>query len=260
MSCSNCRDFSNNTCTEISSSSCISWQGDKQEELEVCINDSLTHVGNVILGKLKDLLKGKSIILEDLTLDDAQYIKDILDTDEKNLLNVLNAYKLAIKGINDSVLTNTETINSFTELTAYTLDCLESVTIVDFKDLIQGIIDKVCSLDAQLEGIAQSILDVVEEGAGNFLVGGAVTSAGGNGVSVSGVGADAKVKFSALVPPYCPILFTGSTSSNFDNAGVGLPNTPYQGWYLCNGANGTPVSTTLPQNVGNNLKYIIRFN
>lgn len=241
----------------------ISWQGDPVSELDICIGDSLTYVGNIILSKIKDLLKGRGIVLEDLTLSDCTYIEDILDTDEKNLLNVLSAYKTAICNLKTDSDNLTEKVNEFTNVAGYTLACLDPNDPcgdpLTFKSLIQAVITKLCALNTQFESIAETILDAIEEGAGNFLAGGAVTSCGGNGYSVSGTGASTVIKFQALVPPYCPILFTGSTSGNFDSNGIGLPNTAYCGWYVCNGNNGTPNSTTLPQNLAGNLTYIIRF-
>ena len=100
------------------------------------------------------------------------------------------------------------------------------------------------------------MLAIVEEGAGNLILG-AVTSAGRNGISYSGAGASAVVTIQALVPPYCPILYTGSLAY-FNGSGIGLNNTPYQGWYICNGSNGTPNSSTLPQHLAGTLKYIMR--
>lgn len=263
MSCKNCRDFSGTNCTEIVPSSCVSWQGDKVDELEICVNDSLTYVGNIVLAKIKDLLKGKGIILSDLTLSDCEYVSDLLGAEEKNLLNVLDIYKQAICALKEDVASSTNTINDFASVAGYTLGCIGTNDpcgdALTFKSLIQAIITKVCSLNTQLSGVAESLLEIVEESAGNFLVAGAVKSAGGNGISYTGSGATGKVVIKALVPPSAPILYVGSLAS-FDEAGIGLPNTAYEGWYLCNGSNGTPNRTTLPQNEAGTLQYIIRFN
>jgi hypothetical protein len=260
--CNNCRDFGPNNCPDITTSNCVSWQGNAVEELEICVGDSLTYVGNIILAKIKDLLKGKGIVLEDLTLDDCDYISDILGVEEKNLLNVLDAYKQAICELKEAQDDITEEVEAFTDIAGYVLGCLSPEDPcgdpLTFKTLIQAIITKLCALNTQFESIAETILDAIEEGAGNFLAGGAITSCGGNGYSVSGTGASTVITFEALVPPYCPILYTGSTAM-FDANGIGLPNTPYCGWYLCNGNNGTPNSSTLPQNLAANLVYIIRF-
>lgn len=240
----------------------ISWQGNAVSELDICIGDSLTYVGNIILAKIKDLLKGKGIVLDDLNLNDCTYIKDLLGVDEKNLLNVLEVYKQAICQLKTDAEITQETLDSFMDISIYTLGCLgpddPCGDPLTFPTLIQAIITKICALNTQLEGIAASMLAIVEEAAGNFLIGGAIKSCGNNGISTSGTGATAVVTFEALVPPYCPIIYTGSTAF-FDATGKGNSNTPYCGWYLCNGNNGTPNASTLPQNAGNNIKYIIRF-
>lgn len=262
MGCKNCRDFDNNSCTDIVSSSCIKWQGDVHEDLEICLGDSLTYVMNIVLNNIKNFLKGEGIILEDLTLSDCEYLDDKLGVDEKNLLNVLTIYKEAICELKEASDLNAANMAAFTNVALYTLGCLTALDPCgepyDFKTLIQAIITKLCALDAQFTSIALTILETIEEGAGNFLLGGAITSCGGNGYSTSGTGATAVITFEALVPPYAPILYTGSTAY-FDGTGRGLPSTPLCGWYLCNGNNGTPNSSTLPQNLAANLKYIIRF-
>lgn len=262
MACNNCRDFNANSCTDIVPSNCIPWQGEAFEDLDICLNDSLTYVGNIILHKITDILKGRGIILEDLVIDDCEYLDDLLDGDEKNLLNVLRIYKEAICELKEASDLNAQNLTAFTNVALYTLGCLPALDPCgepyDFKALIQAIITKLCALNTQFESIATTILDAIEEGTGNFLIGGAIVSCGGNGIVYSGSGATAVVTFQALVPPFSPILYTGSLAY-FDINGIGLPSTPMCGWYLCNGNNGTPNSTTLPQNIAGNLKYIIRF-
>lgn len=256
--CKDCRDqyIAKATSNEIS------WQGDTSEELEICLNDSLTYVGNILIEKVEGFLKGEGIIVEDLSLADCAYLNGLLGVQEKSLLNLFNIYKQAICELKEANDLTEETIQDFTDIAGYTLGCLAPVDVcgdpLTFKGLIQNIITKLCALNTQFEGLAESLLDAIEEGAGNFLVGGAIKSCGNNGISYSGSGAGAVVTFQALVPPYCPIIYTGSTAY-FDVSGAGLPNTPYCGWFLCNGNNGTPNSSTLPQNGGNSIVYIIRF-
>lgn len=260
MPCNNCRD---NYIVKATSNE-ISWQGNAVEDLEICLNDSLTYVGNIILDKIQELMRGEGIIIEDLSLADCAYLNSKLGASEKSLLNLFNIYKQAIcelKTASDSTIAN---LNSFTNTELYNLLCLPAQDPCGdpytFKELIQAIITKLCALDTQFQSIATTILDAIEEGAGNMLIGGAIKSCGNNGIAYSGSGATAVVTFQALVPPNCPIVYTGSTGApNFDGSGIGLPNSPYCGWYLCNGSNGTPNASTLPQNGGGTIKYIIRF-
>ena len=261
MACRNCRDFNDNSCPDRTTTNCIDWQGAAYEELDICINDSLTWVNTKIIEKVIEHMAGEGITFEDLDLEECEWLSNLVGEDLE-LIEVLKGYKDALCELKEGLDANTANLASFTDVTLYTLGCLPALDPCgdpyDFKALIQAIITKLCALDAQFLSIATTILDAIEEGAGNFIGGGAITSCGGNGYSVSGTGASTVVKFEALVPPYCPVIFTGSTS-NFDANGIGLPNTPYCGWYLCNGNNGTPNSSTLPQNGGGTITYIIRF-
>src|SRR5690606_31591745 len=151
------------------------------------------------------------IVLDDLTIDDCEYIEDLLGVDEKNLLNILKVYKEAICELKADQEATTATLESFTNTALYTLDCLPALDPCGdpytFKELIQAIITKLCALNTQFESIAETILEAIEEGAGNFIGGGAITSCGGNGFTVSGTGASTVVTFEALVPPNCPIIY-----------------------------------------------------
>lgn len=261
MSCRNCRDFTDNSCPDRTTTNCIDWQGAAYEELDICINDSLTWVNTKIIEKVIEHMSGEGITFEDLDLAECEWLSNLVGEDLE-LIEVLKGYKDALCELKEGLDANTANLASFADATLYTLSCLDPEDPCGdpytFQSLIQAIITKLCALNTQFESIAATILDAIEEGAGNFIGGGAITSCGGNGYSVSGTGASTVVKFEALVPPYCPIIFTGSTA-NFDANGVGLPNTAYCGWYLCNGNNGTPNSSTLPQNGGGTITYIIRF-
>lgn len=43
-----------------------------------------------------------------------------------------------------------------------------------------------------------------------------------------------------MTPPGGIIMFSGDVGKAFDANGTGLPNTPYEGWQLCNGKNNSP--------------------
>lgn len=265
MACKNCRDFTDNSCTDITTTNCVKSMADPVEELDICLNDSLTYVLNIVLGKVKDFMVGKGIEFneEDLNFDDCDFLNDILDGETMDLINVLNTYKEAICTLKATTEATDATILAFTNTALYTLGCLPAEDPCGdpytFKELIQAIITKLCEINTTLESFTEGLLDAVEEITGNFLVGGAITSCGGNGISFSGSGASAVVTFEALVPPNCPIIYTGSTAGLFDMDGIGLPGTIMCGWYLCNGDNGTPDSADLPQNTAEDIVYIIRF-
>lgn len=257
-------NYKNNSCTDIVSTDCVKWEGEPYSDFNICVNDSLTEVTTFILNKIKDILIGKGILLPSLTFNDCLFLKDLLGTEEKNLISVIQTYKKAICDLNEKLEVLNLSVEDFTDLDNYALGCINLPTntscdpTVKFKNLIQAIISKICSLDTNYNSIVGSISNVVQDITGNFLHT-AIKSCGGNGIVVAGLGVNSSITFQALVPPYSPIIYTGSLAL-FSTTGVGLANTSVCGWYLCNGNNNTPNSSSLPQNTASNLKYIIRFN
>lgn len=253
---------SSNTCADIISSGCVSWQGTSYEELKICMNDSLTKVTGILLDKISDVLKGKGILLPDLNLEDCEYIKDLLGTNEKNLLNMLDVYKNAVCDLKETLDGVSLTLEGFINIQEYHLGFLTPDTPCGtpftFRELMQGILDKVTDLNEKYNNLAVSLGEAMQDAVGEVLLNGAVASSGNNGIEYTGEGKSAKITLTALVPPYCPIIFTGSRNS-FDITGKGIANSPYKRWFICNGNNGTPNSSTLPQNSAGNLTYIIRF-
>lgn len=262
MSCNNRGTFTDISGTDLTTTNKIHWVGEAYPEFDICVYDSLTWVNTKIIEKFKEFIAGKGVTVEDLNFDDCLWLKAIINGDN-SLLNLFEGYKKALCELNVGNTSNTANLNSFTDVSLYDLKCLTLSdpcgSTINFKTLIQTIITKLCSLVDEIDSIGNSILTLIEEGVGNFIAGGAITSCGGNGLTVSGAGASTIVKFEALVPPNCPVMYTGSVS-NFDGTGKGLPNTPYCNWYLCNGSNGTPNSASLPQNSsGGVITYIMRF-
>lgn len=263
MGCINCKDLTSNSCGDITSSDCTSWQGDAYTTMSICPNDSLTEVVSTILDKIVEISNGKNILLPDVNLTNCSFINTILGSQTKDLVNVINSIVQSVCTVNDKAVSNIASINLFSTLTDYTLGCLSPLvdpcaTPATFKTLIQSIITKLCTLSAQYDSISASMLAIVEESLGNFLISGAIYSAGGNGLFPTGTGSTATIRVEALVPPNSPIVYIGSLSF-FDSSGAGFVNTPYQGYFLCNGNNNTPLAASLPQNTGGTTKYIIRF-
>src|SRR5690348_5994120 len=121
MGCNNCRP----SFIAKATSNEISWQGDSFPSLDVCIGDSLTYVENIVLTKIQDLLKGRGVILEDLTISDCEYLEELLGIQEKNLLNILKIYKQAICEIKDDVDDFNLEFEDYGVVENYDLKCLE---------------------------------------------------------------------------------------------------------------------------------------
>ncbi len=261
--CKNCNTIDSNSCTDIISSSCVLWMGDPFEDLEICKGDTLTEVLDIVLDKLDDVTKGLGITIGYIDYTDCTFLDTIKGSSASTLETALTTFFTAICQLKASADAAATLAAGYTSTDDYTLGCLSPLADpcdgpIGFHTLIQAIITKLCALNTQFESIADTIMDITEEIIGNFIIAGGVKSAGGNGITYTGTGATGKAVITALVPPNSPILYIGSTSF-FDGSGVGLPNTPYEGWYLCNGNNGTPNSSGLPQNLAANLVYIIRF-
>lgn len=260
--CKNCNSIDSNSCTDIISSTCVLWMGDAYEDLEICKGDNLTEVLDIALDKIDDIIKGLGITLDYVNFGDCAYLDGLLAMRTKTLEHIVDVFKTAICQIKAAADASATASEAYTDTTDYTLGCLAPLADpcdgpVGFHTLIQAIITKLCDLNTQFESITDTILDITEEIVGNYIIAGGVKSAGANGITYTGTGPTGKAVITALVPPNSPILYIGSTS--FFTSGIGNVNTPYQGWYLCNGSNGTPNSTDLPQNIAGDLKYIIRF-
>lgn len=261
MSCK--ESTKNNSCTDVLSTDCIRWEGDKYEDLDICINDSLTEVETKIINEIIEIMKGKGIIITKIDFSDCDYIKSIIGVKEKSLFNILNSYKIAVCQLKEILDIIKSDQDNFTTISNYALSCLGLTTSVcepeiKFKTLIQAIITKLCDVDTKYNGIATLILQAVESTTGDFMCD-VIKSCGNNGIIYSGSGSNTRITFQALVPPFCPIIYTGSMSV-FDISGIGNANTYACGWYICNGDNGTPTSASLPQNIAEDIVYIMRLN
>ena len=141
-------NFKSNSCTDIISTDCTKWEGDPYADFNICINDSLTEVITFILDKIKGILVGKGILLPDLSFNDCLFLKSLLGTEEKNLINVIEVYKKAICDLNERLEILDISVEDFTAIENYALGCITLPTddscdsTMKFKNLIQAIINK----------------------------------------------------------------------------------------------------------------------
>lgn len=147
----------------------------------------------------------------------------------------------------DSHCTLKEAVDTINEeldtAVSFDLKCV-TATSPDVNGTIQGLINKVCSLDESV----QDILDQLNNGTdisstvnnliGNYLHAN-VDTCSGYGITKAGSGETATLTLYGYVPPSCPIPCFAPLSY-FDSTGVGLPDSLFCGWFICNGNNGTP--------------------
>jgi len=221
------------------SSDCVLYQGEPNTKLGICTGDTVTEVESALINAISNLdttVTGDEISLNTLTIT-CQGVISLLGSNTKNITNVLSAIiqytcqlQTQINNINTTIGGNGG---------SGTLDkkCLNPTTN-NLYGIVQALIDTVCTLKTQVDNLGGDVTVVIEEGTGNFL-NAAVKSCGNYGVTKSGSGQNFTMSFYGFVPPYCPIAYYGPLS-NFDATGKGIDTSAYCGWYLCNGANGTP--------------------
>lgn len=223
-------------------SDCVINSGVVDTSLSICIGDSLTEVLQVIIDKIKNsTTDGANVTLNTLVLDVCNDIKNIVGSQPKTVLNVIQALvqyscvlKTRIDALNTTIVGNlgSGTIN---------FKCVTSPAQFSFTSAIQAVIDTLCNLVTQVNEIVNNagsttIIDNRINQALNTLL----KSIGGNGLikTINPTTQQTNYTITGFPPPYSMIPYAGPLS-NFDASGKGLANTPCDGWYICNGNNGT---------------------
>ena len=144
MSCTNCY----NGCTETVSDQCVKYTGNNIPALGIQHGDTLLSVENAITNFILTAMDGSGIVP---SIDNSiicniikQYLSDCAVLDLNSILTAI------IKAVCD-IQQEVDIINvALTELNAdYTIDCLEGVTTSsDTHDIVQAVITKLCTLDA----------------------------------------------------------------------------------------------------------------
>jgi microcystin-dependent protein len=215
MSCTNCY----NGCAEINPDTCIKYTGNDIVSLGIYKGDPLAKVETIILTKLQEVLVGNGIDLSAVTLD-CTFLSNML-VGNKTLISILNVLIDAACSLHSSI---TEVQEEITSPVSYNTSCLTGLpTNPTTSDVLQALLNKVCSMNTTLNGIAA---DYVKASQLNVLI---------TNFLVSSSGVQQKTK----LVPYVAYEYYGPLS-NFDSAGIGLAATGFEKVYICNGQNGTP--------------------
>lgn len=250
-------------CPSVVSSNCVKYMGDPVPVLGICTGDTITEVEQTVINKLLTVLDGTGIDLSALTVDCQFLTSQLIGLDHNlaNIVQVLIDSACTLKQLVDVISNEVFSPVSFNTL------CL-AVSGSNRDAVIQALINKTCAIDAQLAVITTQINDItntttgltttIETVTGNFIKE-AITSCNGEyGMTKTGAGDAAVVSIDALCPPKAMMLcWDPSAAVHFDNTGKGNAGTPYCGWYVCNGKNGTPDmrgyaaagATILPANI-----------
>lgn len=219
------------------SSHCVKWRGAVYAALGICKGDSLTFVVETIIDQILLLLQGVETN-PDVDLSTCPAIQTALagkDPTLDNLLQVLINRDCTLVELIEEVRDSIPTTDPY----AFTLQCITPVGAPSNPNaIIQGLINKVCALEVIVDGLGTSVDQIINTEVGNY-IGTNIQSLGNRGIRKSGSGSSTVLTFLALVPPLCPIAYTGPLS-NFDANGKGMAGTSYEDWYLLSGIAGLP--------------------
>lgn len=238
----------------------VMYTGPAIPALNICTGDYLNEIEAIILQKLLDFMVGKGITVPEVNLEECPFIQEFITccSEDKSLEKLFTILFKAICSLKTDLTTLEDKIDEVLNIT-FNLRCL-TVSNPTIGNVINEIIREFCLLKTRVEILETTVIDlqrqidelsvsilteitdlinsIVDTRIGNYLLN-HVFSCGGNGIEKSGTGSTAKIVFTGMVPPHCPIPYVGPLN-NFDNNGVGINDKGYCGWYICNGQNNTP--------------------
>lgn len=227
-----------NNCGTPVSSDCVKYRGEPVPALGICTGDTITEVETAIINRLEELIDGTGITLEQVTLSNCQYLSNMFAGKDKSLSNLLQLLvdstcdlKSLIDGINEALQPS-----NF----QFDLKCLDPITNPTNEKIIQGLINKLCSLQTTVDGLIDAGGDttIINDAINTALLN-LITTAGNKGMkkttNSSGV---TTYYFTGLMMPFMAGWYTGPLNV-FDNSGLGVPGTYAEGFAICNGNNGT---------------------
>lgn len=225
-------------CGIIYPSDCVQYQGPPVPLLGICTGDSITEVEQAIINKLLEVLSGTGITLDQVSLENCVYLKDLFGSQDKTLVNLINLLIQSdcnLKALIDELFVRTQPSNFI-----FDLKCLPVITNPTTEKIIQSIITELCSLKATVDSlVSNSGNTTIIDSRINTALNGLITSSGNKGITktVNSSGLT-HYHFTSLVPPLGAIMYFGPLN-NFDPQGKGVVGTAYEGWHLCNGNGGT---------------------
>jgi hypothetical protein len=237
---SGCNSFNgtSNPCAQIYSSDCVKYQGDPVPALGICTGDTITEVEETIINQLLSMLDGTGITLTQVTLDNCPYLLNLFTGKSKtisNLIQLLIDTNCTYKTLIDQLFVRTQPSTY-----QYDTMCLPTITNPSTETILQAVISELCSLETTVQNIVNnSGSTTIIDNQINTALSSLITSNGNRGINkiVSSSGATS-YNFTALCPPNTGMPYFGSLNL-FDSSGKGLSGTSMEGWYLCNGNNGT---------------------
>lgn len=214
-----CIDCLQNCGDRATTDRCIKYTGDDIDFLGICNGDSLSQFEAAVVEKLQSLADGTGVDLSDVTIS-CDFINDILNGEDKNLANIIQALvtgECALKELVDSI---NEVINASISIDA---PCLSLPTDPTRDDILEAVATKLCSVNTRVSNIEA---DYVKQSDLCTQVEACLASSG-------------LTQEYTKMPKYVAMAYTGPLTV-FDGTGKGLSAFGYDKVYVCNGNNGTP--------------------
>lgn len=225
-------------CSTVIPSNCVQYQGPAVPLLGICTNDTITEVEQAVINKLLEVLNGTGITLDQVTLNNCAYLRDLFGSKDKTLVNLIQL----LVDSNCSLKTILDDLSSRLQPSNFTFDlrCLGTISNPTIEKILQSLINSHCDLKTVVDTlIANTGNTTIIDSRINTALSNLITSTGNKGfVKTTDNTGLAHYHFTSLVPPLGAIMYTGPLT-NFDADGLGLPGTPLEKWRLMNGKGGT---------------------
>ena len=236
---------SKNSCTQLVSAGCVIYEGDSVPILGICCGDTISEVEEAIINKLVAVLDGTGILLSNVTLENAPFLKNLLNGKDKTLLNMIQLLVDSDTNLRALVAALQAQLTPSGDNYQFDLGCLESEDDITTRDQItQLLITKVCSLQTIVQNLIDAGTDdgidtsVIVSSIGNYILAN-ISTPSGTGLIKTGTGGTAKISIIGMPPPKSAIPYWGPLSY-FDADGKGITGSPCDGWHQLNGKDGYP--------------------
>lgn len=213
----------------------VLWTGINLDCFDICNGDSITPLMEAIANRVCELLETtdvtSTVLCESLIQELGSQDKTI-----GTLLQILSTEACTLRELIEDIQ---EQLGTSTSLTldfkcVSTSDACGTTNPDTLQGILQLIINSFCTLKDQFDEITENIGDTINNSIEAYLDN-LFTTALPNRIIKQNTN-PASYKFRGFIPPNCPIEYYGSLT-HFDSSGKGLDIM--DGWYLCNGNNGT---------------------
>jgi hypothetical protein len=236
----NCNNSDYSCSGQYTSSNCVIWEGDDIPVFGICTGDPITFVEQQIINQINLILASQDTSLSNFDLDSCPALKTLLankDVTYANLIDVLWRNNCTLKQLIDGLQSQVTAL--VPQPYPFDLKCIVSAgTPVTRDTIVQGLINKVCSLETSINNIVPNIDTLINTKVEEILTS-ALLGLGNRGIKKLGSGSALQFLFYSFVPKRTALPYYGDLA-NFDGSGMGIVGTDVEGWFLLNGNNNMP--------------------